>query len=51
MLSLQMGGNLLKNQKGVRIRLEFVQKSCRNCLQFADTFADTIFKTPRNKGF
>ena len=51
MLSLQMDGNLLKNQKGVRISLESVQKSCRNCPQFADSFADTIFKTPSNKGF
>ena len=46
-----MGGNLLKNQKGVRIGLESVQKSCRKCPQFADTFADTIFKTPCNKWF
>ena len=37
-----MDGNLLKNQKGVRIGLESVQKSCRKCPQFADTFADTF---------
>ena len=30
-LSLPMDGNLLKNQKGVRISLESVQKSCRKC--------------------
>ena len=51
MVSLQMGGNLLKNQKGVRIGLKSVQKSCRKCPQFADTFADTFWGIPRNSGF
>ena len=34
-----MGGNLLKNLKGVRTNLESVQKSCRKCPQFAGTFS------------
>ena len=51
MFSSQMGGNLLKNQKGVRISLESVQKSCRKCPHFQCTFQCTIFKTPSNKGF
>ena len=38
-----MGGNLLKNQKGVRISLESVQKSCRK-INNCDTLCDTLFK-------
>ena len=44
MLSLQMGGNLLKNLKGVKINLEIVQKLA----QFANIFAHTIFKSLAN---
>ena len=51
MLSLQMGGNLLKNLKGVRINLESVQKSCRKNRK-TQTQTQTLFsKSPEIKGF
>ena len=40
--SLQMGENLLKNLKGVRINLESVQKSCRKNTHFQYTFQYTF---------
>ena len=44
-----MGGNLLKNQKGVKNKSFFI-RSCAEKIKinFADTF---LVKTPRNKGF
>ena len=49
--SLQMGENLLKNLKGVRINLESVQKSCRKNSHLRHSFATQFFETPRYKGF
>ena len=51
MLSLQMGGNLLKNQKGVRISLESVQRSCMKNSHLRHSFATQFSETPRYKGF
>ena len=50
MLSLQMGGNLLKNLKGVRINLESVQKSCRKNSHLRHSFATQFSETLRYKG-
>ena len=51
MLSLPMGGNLLKNQKGVRINLESVQKSCRKNTHLQRTLQRTFEKPLEIKGY
>ena len=46
--SLQMGENLLKNLKGVRINLESVQKSCRKNRK-TQTQTQTLFSNPQKQ--